>query len=188
MVPGAIAAKIHHSAGLPFLITSCVFTVDRRPGRDGRGATSQHNREIAMSSHIRDTGVAPALPTAVMASPRPRRYAPRSQVMSPSRGSDPDSRGKRPRLRGHGPATRRPVGACRRHLMKRSRCNESNRLARSVSSRSWNRRSRPAHKPRRDHRLRRRHEGVGVRALRAWRRCRPTSLGGPSSALPQRSG
>jgi len=32
---------------------------------------------------------------AVMASPRPRRYARRSQGMSPWRGSDPDSRGRR---------------------------------------------------------------------------------------------
>jgi hypothetical protein len=37
--------------------------------------------------------------TAVMASPRPTRYAPRSQAFSPCRGSDPDSRDRQCRHR-----------------------------------------------------------------------------------------
>ena len=52
--------------------------------------------------------------TAVMASPRPTRYAPRSQAMSPWRGSDPDSRGRRSRRRGPAPAARAAAAArCR---------------------------------------------------------------------------
>jgi hypothetical protein len=46
-----------------------------------------------------------------MASPRPTSYAPRSQVMSPWRGSDPGSRGRRCRRRGLGPAAPAVVAA-----------------------------------------------------------------------------
>src|SRR3984957_18025153 len=42
----------------------------------------------------------------VMASPRPTQYAPRSQAISPCRGSDPDSRGRRLHPHGRGPAAR----------------------------------------------------------------------------------
>ena len=47
-----------------------------------------------------------------MASPRPTSYAPRSQAMSPWRGSDPDSPGRRCRRRG--PALAEPAAAAAR--------------------------------------------------------------------------
>ena len=46
-----------------------------------------------------------------MASPRPTPCVPRSQGMSPSRGSDPDSRDRRSRRRGHGPTVRASAAA-----------------------------------------------------------------------------
>ena len=56
-----------------------------------------------------------------MASPRPTSCAPRSQAMSPWRGSDPDSRGSRSRRRGPAPAARAAAAArCRVGRIPRS--------------------------------------------------------------------
>ena len=83
-----------------------------RPAPPASPSASASHRRVEPSTSVNRNVTTPEGAAAVMASPRPRRYAPRSQGMSPSRGSDPDSRGRRRRRRGLGPAA--PASAAAR--------------------------------------------------------------------------
>src|SRR4029077_5134608 len=63
-------------------------------------SASASHRRVEPSTSVNRNVTTPEGAAAVMASPRPRRYAPRSQVFSPCRGSDPDSRDRRWRRHG----------------------------------------------------------------------------------------
>ena len=67
---------------------------------------------VEPSTWVNGDATTPEGAAAVMASPRPTSCAPRSQGISPSRGSDPDSRGRRGRRHGLVP-TKRAAAAAR---------------------------------------------------------------------------
>jgi hypothetical protein len=90
---------------------------------DEHGGLPATRYRIALVHYLR------ADSAAVMASPRPTRYAPRSQAFSPCRGSDPDSCDRRPRRR-------EPELAARAVAAARCRCNTNPGSVGTVASRS----------------------------------------------------
>src|SRR5580693_3097644 len=78
-----------------------VFQVDKRAAAD------LNERQLFYSETLGQPSSLPAL----TASPRPRRYDPRSQAFSPYRGGDPGIRGRRNRHREPAPAERAAAAA-----------------------------------------------------------------------------